>query len=104
MLKYKGTTIFPESIISVLEGESLFHSGYVEVKKNTDGTDRVILSASFNDNSGLNPENKINWIKEKLRAKIRVAPEVIIVSRNDADKKIYQLDKKRKRQTFFDLR
>jgi len=104
MLKYKGTTIFPESIISVLEGESLFHSGYVEAKKNTDGTDRVILFISFNNNNDNHPESKINWVKEKLRAKIRVAPEVVLISRDDADKKIYQLDKKRKRQTFFDLR
>jgi phenylacetate-CoA ligase len=105
MLKYKGTTIFPESIISVLEGESKFHSGYVEVKKNRDGTDRVILFASLSENfKENNSTNGINWIKEKLRAKIRVSPEVEIISQTDADGKIYQLDKKRKRQTFFDLR
>ncbi len=99
MLKYKGTTIFPESIICVLEGDERFHSGYVEAFQNSDGTDRVVLNASL-----ANMGDEAGWIKEKLRAKIRVAPEIKIISQLDADGKIYQLDKKRKRQTFFDLR
>jgi phenylacetate-CoA ligase len=103
MLKYKGTTIFPESIISILEGDLRYHSGYVEVVKNADGTDRVILYASLSGNKGDSKE-ETGWIREKLRAKIRVAPEVKIISQNDADNKIYQFDKKRKRQTFFDKR
>ena len=103
MLKYKGTTIFPESIISILEGEPRFHSGYVEAVKNNDGTDRVILYASLSDND-VNEDKEPDWIREKLRAKIRVAPEVKIISQNHANNKIYQFDKKRKRQTFFDKR
>ncbi len=99
MLKYKGTTIFPNAVISALEGDPRFHSGYVEVKKNNDGTDRVILYASLTD---LDMETL--WIKEKLRSKIRVSPEVKIISQKDADNKIYKFNKKRKRQIFFDLR
>ncbi len=99
MLKYKGTTIFPDAIISVLEGDSRFHSGYVEVKKNSDGTDRVILYASTACS-----DVETGWIKEKIRSKIRVSPEIKIISKKDADNKIYRFNKKRKRQIFFDLR
>jgi phenylacetate-CoA ligase len=103
MLKYKGTTIFPESIISILEGDEKFHGGYVEALKNNDGTDRVILYASLADNNS-DPVMETAWIKEKLRSKIRVAPEINIISKEDADNRIYQFDEKRKRQTFFDKR
>jgi phenylacetate-CoA ligase len=103
MLKYKGTTIFPESIISILEGDEKFHGGYVEALKNNDGTDRVILYASLADNNS-DPDMETAWIREKLRSKIRVAPEINIISKEEADNRIYQLDKKRKRQTFFDKR
>jgi len=99
MLKYKGTTLFPNSVISALEGDSRFHGGYVEALKNNDGTDRVILYASLSD-----PELNETWIKETLRAKIRVVPELKIISKEKTDKKVYQFDKKRKRITFYDLR
>ncbi len=99
MLKYKGTTIFPDAIIAVLEGDSRFHSGYVEVTSNSDGTDRVILYVSLVD-----AHMETSWIREKLRSKIRVSPEIRIISKEDSDNKIYQFNKKRKRQTFFDLR
>ena len=47
MLKYKGTTIFPNAIISALEGDSRFQGGYVEARRNPAGTDRVILYAAL---------------------------------------------------------
>lgn len=99
MLKYKGTTIFPNSILSALEGASFFEEGYVEVKCNPDGTDRVILNLCLKDNSA-----GILLIEEHLRAKIRVVPEINIKSRDEISKIMYQPEKKRKRITFIDSR
>ena len=99
MLKYKGTTIFPNSILSALEGASFFEEGYVEVKCNPDGTDRVILNLCLKDNSA-----GIPLIEEHLRAKIRVVPEINIKSRDEISKIMYQPEKKRKRITFIDSR
>lgn len=103
MLKYKGTTVFPNAILACLEGNKRFHNGYIEVKKNKDGTDRIMLYAAL---CSANPDKNQdkNWICETLRAKIRVVPEIKIIGREKADKKVYQFDKKRKRMTFFDLR
>jgi len=103
MLKYKGTTVFPNAILSCLEGDQRFHSGYIEVKKNKDGTDRILLYAAISDKKP-DENNNENWISELLRAKVRVVPEIRIIDKEKADKKVYQFDKKRKRMTFFDLR
>ncbi|RLC00341.1 MAG: phenylacetate--CoA ligase family protein, partial [Deltaproteobacteria bacterium] len=103
MLKYKGTTVFPNAILSCLEGDQRFHNGYIEARKNNDGTDRILLYAALCDkNSDENHDE--NWISEILRAKVRVVPEIRITDREKVDKKVYQFDKKRKRMTFFDLR
>ena len=99
MLKYKGTTIFPNAIIAALEGNSKFYGGYVEAKKNDDGTDRIILHAAMNTSDAT-----IKWLQNELRAKIRVVPEIILAEKKAVDKKVYRFEKKRKRITFFDLR
>lgn len=99
MLKYKGTTLFPNSILAALEGTAYYDEGYVEVKSNPDGTDNVILHLCVKNHA----INK-SLIKEQLRAKIRVVPEVIIQSKQDITKIVYQPEKKRKRITFIDSR
>jgi len=103
MLKYKGTTVFPNAILACLEGDQRFHNGYIEVKKNKDGTDRILLYAALCGEDPDENQNKI-WLQETLRAKVRVVPEIRIITKEKADKKVYQFDKKRKRMTFFDLR
>lgn len=99
MLKYKGTTVFPNAMLSVLEGDKRFHCGYIEAFKNDDGTDKIILYVSLAD-----PVASHQWITDTLRAKIRVVPEIIMISKEEADKKVYMFDKKRKRTIFFDMR
>ncbi len=98
MLKYKGTTVFPNAIIGCLEGDQRFYNGYIEAYMNQDGTDRIVLNAAIDATKGT------EWIKDVLRAKVRVVPEIRIVDRDVADNKVYQFEKKRKRITFFDLR
>ena len=99
MLKYKGTTVFPNAILACLEGDQRFHNGYIEVKKNKDGTDHILLYAAL-----CSANHDENWISEILRAKVRVVPEIKIIDKEKVDKQVYQFDKKRKRMTFFDLR
>lgn len=99
MLKYKGTTVFPNAILAVLEGDHRFYNGYIEAQKNADGTDRIILYAALT-----REDVSDTWLKEILQAKLRVVPEINRITRQEADKKVCQFDKKRKRITFFDLR
>jgi len=99
MLKYKGTTVFPNAILAALEGNSHFYGGYVEAHKTSEGLDRVILFASWDKKN--RPQIQL---EDELRAKVRVVPEIEFVSAEQVDEKVYQFDKKRKRVTFFDLR
>ena len=99
MLKYKGTTLFPNAIVAALEGVEGFNGGYVEAHSTAAGLDRVILFAAW-DEKRLSRKQ----MEEELRAKIRVVPEIQAISREEMEAKVYQLDKKRKRITFFDLR
>lgn len=109
MLKYKGTTLFPNAVLGALEGDKRFQDGYVEARLNPDGTDRVILFAALNggvarDRTQTVDPRDLSWIKEQLRARVRVVPEIRLISSEQAEEKIYQFHKNRKRVTFFDLR
>jgi phenylacetate-CoA ligase len=99
MLKFKGTTIFPNAILAALEGAVFFDEGYVEVKRNPDGTDHVILHLCLKENAASKSQ-----IEDHLRARIRVVPEINIKPKEDILKIMYQPDKKRKRITFVDSR
>jgi len=99
MLKFKGTTLFPNSILSVLEGIPFFEGGYIQALQNKDGTDRVQLHVAVKD-----AHNDIARIEELLRAKIRVVPEIIINTKEEIEKVVYQPEKKRKLITFIDSR
>jgi phenylacetate-CoA ligase len=98
MLKYKGTTIFPNHLLSIMEGNSHFYGGFIEAHKNPDNTDRIIMYAALNSNN-----LDTNIIEDELRAKARVVPEIKIISKNELDAAVNQPGK-RKRIQFFDMR
>lgn len=100
MLKYKGTTVFPGSILSALEGKAFFYGGYVEACLNPDGTDRIKLIAALKTEDSAISKNTITDI---LQATVRVVPEVELISPKELDEKIYRPGK-RKRMEFLDLR
>jgi len=98
MLKYKGTTLFPSSILAALEGRDEVTGAYVEARRGEGGTDRVIVKVNVSK-----AEITTDDIAELLRAHIRVAPEVVLVSDAELQERTSQLSK-RKRATFFDFR
>jgi phenylacetate-CoA ligase len=99
MLKYKGTTVYPNTILAALEGNRLYRGGYVEALRNADGTDHIILHLAADQSV---------WpraaIENELRAHLRVVPEIVCHSAEEIESKVNQPEKKRKRVTFFDLR
>ena len=98
MLKFKGTTIYPNTLLNALQGTDGIAGGYVEAHLNEDGTDRVILYVAF-DKSSFN----IQSIREKVQAAARVVPEIKTVTLEEFEQKT-MMSQKRKRITFFDLR
>jgi phenylacetate-CoA ligase len=98
MLKYKGTALYPNMILSALEGRKEFHGGYVEVSTDGNGLDRVVLHAAVSDDSFT-----VEKIADELRSRIRVVPEIKLLSPEKIDSVIHH-DNKRKKVTFVDLR
>ena len=98
MLKLKGTTIFPSSILSALDSLKGVEGAYIEARKNDDETDRVLLYMALSDKS-----LTIKSIVDHLRAKVRVVPEIIFIDQKELNRKIFPPEK-RKKTTFFDYR
>lgn len=99
MLKYKGTTVYPNAILSALESYPDYLCGYVEAQRNPDGTDRIILHLAVKEGAA-----RLELIDNELRAKIRVVPEIVFSSIDEIERVVNQPEKKRKRMTFVDMR
>ncbi len=72
MIKYKGTTLYPPALYDVLHGIDGVENYIVQVSENSIGTDDIEIMVGTN-NAGVLLE-KI--IKDKFRAKLRVAPSI----------------------------
>jgi phenylacetate-CoA ligase len=98
MLKYRGTTVFPPAIFGVLEELEWVRGYYLEVFDEFELSDRVRIVVGSSD-----PAGRAETLAECLAARIRVKPEVVVVSPEEVLRKTMQLDK-RKPVTFFDYR
>jgi phenylacetate-CoA ligase len=98
MLKYRGTTLFPPAIFGVLEELEGVRGYYLEVFDEFEMSDRVRIVVGSSD-----PAVRAETLAESLAARIRVKPEVVVVSPEEVLRKTMQPNK-RKPVTFFDYR
>ncbi|MBN1867128.1 AMP-binding protein [Candidatus Sumerlaeota bacterium] len=98
MLKYKGTTLFPQSILAPLSGRRDVAGAFVEAHRNADGTDRVVVFVAVRDAS-LTEER----LAEELRAALRVVPEIRTIEGGELQRRMLP-EGKRKPIVFFDCR
>ncbi|BCR03184.1 phenylacetate--CoA ligase [Desulfuromonas versatilis] len=98
MLKYRGTTLFPPAIFGVLEELEGVRGYYLEVFDEFELSDRVRVVVGSAD-----PSVKAEAVAARIAARIRVKPEVLVVSPEQVLRKTLQQDK-RKPVTFFDYR
>ena len=98
MIKYRGTTLYPQSIYSVLDEIPEVSEYYVTVTSSFDLSDAVKVYVSVNDNPG-----SADKIMSKLQAHLRVMPEVVITDEENIREKIYS-GNSRKIIRFFDMR
>ena len=107
LLKYKGTTLYPPAIYDVLDNTPYVENYVVEVDRDENGNDMVIVKVSVNTSSfsfnELEDADVIKELKDRFRAKIRVAPEIEICL-IDEIKKINFPDISRKPIKFIDKR
>jgi phenylacetate-CoA ligase len=100
MIKYKGTTLFPNSIYEVLNAQTELESYLVEVSTNEIGTDDITIKLSLKSESSIDFEKKL---KDHFRASLRVAPSIEIMEK-EALRKIQFPESVRKPITFLDRR
>lgn len=99
MIKFKGTTLYPPALYDVLHHISEVKDYVVEVYTGSLGTDeiRIRLTATRND------DDFVKVLKDRFRAKLRVAPEIVFAAADEIQKlKFPELS--RKPVVFFDFR
>ena len=77
MIKYKGTTLYPPAIYDVLDNTSYVENYVVEVSRNESGNDEILVRVSLTHQA---VEDVVKDLKDRFRAKIRVAPSIEICS------------------------
>lgn len=99
MIKYKGTTLYPNALYDILNNIKEVANYIVEVSTNQIGTDEILIRIgckTFN-------ENLEKEIKDHFRAKLRVAPDISIQTIEEIYK-IQSPETSRKPVVFIDKR
>ena len=82
MLKLKGTTLYPPALNDVLEGTPYVAGYVVEVADSDAGTDEVLVKVALKAEATV-PEDVVKDLKDRFRSRIRVAPDVAIIPRDE---------------------
>jgi phenylacetate-CoA ligase len=99
LLKYKGTTLYPPAIYDVLDNTPYIENYVVEVGFNENGNDDILVKIGLRQME----IDIIKDLKDRFRAKIRVAPEIEVCNADDLRKIIFP-DMSRKPIKFIDKR
>jgi phenylacetate-CoA ligase len=99
MIKFKGTSLYPPALYDILDDIEEIENYVVEVFTNEIGTDEILISCGLKQNVTVNEKD----IKDRFRAKLRVAPAVVFKSAADINK-ILHPETSRKPMKFIDKR
>lgn len=101
VLKYRGTTVFPNAIFTVLQELEGIRGFYLEVRDEYELSDHIRVVAGVDDPQ--TPPMSGAEVAERIAARVRVKPEVVLAPAHEVAATVQQPDK-RKPVTFFDLR
>ncbi|MCP4176673.1 MAG: phenylacetate--CoA ligase [bacterium] len=82
MIKYKGTTLYPPALYDILDDIDKIENYVIEVFTNSIGTDEIQIYVGINDI----PLKFEKVIKDRFRAKLRVAPKIMFRSPKEVAK------------------
>ena len=97
-LKYKGTTLYPETIFNALQDTLDITAAFVEVRSTGEGNDDITVVVGVFDLS-----TDVKRIEEKLQAHLRVRPSIVL-KKSDEVHAVMVGEGGRKPKKFFDLR
>lgn len=99
MIKYKGTTLYPPAMHDLLTYFENVQQHVIEISSNDLGTDEILIKIAVNQLDDL----LLDQIKDHFRAKLRVTPKILVVSKEEINKIIFT-PMSRKPITFIDKR
>lgn len=76
MIKYRGTTLYPPAIFDILNSVPQIENYIVELRHNDIGTDEIFIRVALKSEA----EDFEKILKDKFRAKLRVAPQILFDS------------------------
>lgn len=100
MIKLKGTTLYPPAINDVLDNTDYVSNYVVCVQESEAGTDDVIVKVGLGSEQ---PFDVVKDLKDRFRSRLRVAPKVEVLPREEIQKINYPA-KSRKPVKFIDNR
>ncbi len=98
MIKLKGTSLYPQSIVEVLNGISTVESFVIEARRGELGLDNVTVKLP--DTVAL---EEIQILREQFKSRLQVTPEIELVSLGEIESLVYP-GESRKPQVFRDFR
>jgi phenylacetate-CoA ligase len=84
MMKFRGTTLYPNSIYAVLDALPGISEYFITATSDFDLSDVLKITVALKDNSC-----SAELIAEKLQACLRVRPEVVIASEESVRQRVY---------------
>jgi phenylacetate-CoA ligase len=99
MIKFKGTTLYPASVFDILDNTDFVENYLVEVSTNEIGMDHLTVFIGTKEQK----DEYVKELKDRFRAKLRVAPDVKFKS-IDEIQRIQMPEIKRKPVKFIDNR
>lgn len=99
MIKYRGTTLYPPALIGVLNESENIETFQVHVSGSAAGTDELHIWVALRSGG----EEELNELRNRFRARIRVAPQIIEKTAEEIEKSRWPA-KSRKPLLFIDHR
>jgi phenylacetate-CoA ligase len=84
MIKFRGTTLYPNSIYAVLDSLPGISEYYVTATSDFDLSDVVKVTVALRDHS-----LTAGMITDTLQAHLRVRPEVVVASEEDVKSQVF---------------
>ncbi len=99
MIKYKGTTLYPPAMNNLLNEFSEIEGHLIEVSSDEVGMDEITIKIASSNTT----VEFLNLVKDHFRAKLRVAPKVVLLETEELNKQVFP-PKSRKPIRFVDYR
>jgi len=84
MMKVRGTTLYPQAVFAALDEIPNAGEYYLELRTAADLSDDLIVHLGAHAQ-----QPAVDWIREQLQARLRVAPTIVVDTEDDVRHRVY---------------